>query len=1335
MSWATRPLLGALVVGLGLSLAGCIEDPDCGICDPHSLVLESISGINYGSRKIHLLSPPCEGERCPGDLSEGSYYIDPIGPCETSELALASPRGPAEYCRLSPLVTAFGIEFVFNNLLDPTSIELVRRRPDNPQLYEVYDWKTQVLEIQGPITRFNGDFHLGASEDPDRMSRLVNLSCIDNLRDQGQVFSHVELQDPALNPCNAVDEATGLPMKLRGQGRITATRGLWDSRALSGGAGQACSTPDNGPDTCCSDCDFILSTQVAKYGVFGSTDPGSGSVLEDGDLLRPSNLRRPSDDSAITCDLEGDPLSQCREFVVAVDRSEETRQYDYAWSCNPSTDASCPTESFALPYYDQLRETHPDQRPAWTERRNVSCQTTAQCQDPTGVDLPGTICVGQDATGSACTVDGDDPECTGGACVAPWFVTCRSQPDTTGGQGYCVDSRFDDRAAGACYVSTANFPVCDDNGESCREARAGTRLAYCDVDEDGRMLAEQCCLPSLGAVQVDDEGQLRCDPVHQPRVTPVPRASRNRTLPEVTRDCICTDLASASVACREAVAATCVDEDGRLRPEREGEYAVKLVTRRGGVIYDPAIKGFEWQPADWGGVPRAAVEACAQERALISPRTVEDGWRAHDAFDQRAENFEDFDRAMCSGQQYTVVFASPGEGEYVRDKRGNTLAGKTVYTFETPQFHVVPGSGFPSDNLRIGACEDFALSFSNKYDLSPENLAKLEIWHLDEQGGLLPPTDNCPLGPVGGGPDCAATDDERRERGGDCVPPCLTVDVDSHQAGTLEVQIDPAEFRAVLLPGERYRVSVPGLAHIDQMQDPVAYQTAFWDACGMPLVTGLPETGVAEYTYDFRIDEPKCKEDLDRDGLQFSCDNAQDVYNRDQSDFDHDGVGDVVDLCPVTSSATINSADSDRDGVGNECDNCRQTVKQYNEDGEEIGVPYYMFARNVPFQSDSDGDGIGDVCDNCPAVANCQDYGPDDPWRVGDPIAYDDPGRCQRDDDNDLLGDACQGMTLPGAAGPVGFGDADDFDQDGVVNLFDGCPRQPLVDPIACGSDDDCPATRRCEKVGPADELGVCDHVDTDGDGLGDICDSCAFAPNPMQLFDGIEQQGDEDGDFIGEVCEPTAGCGDRNDARPMAFHEVSSSGYCCTLQLREESDGTLTSLADGRTVLDPDGLPVRLDCTEAQELALQCRSLPDDVRSRPGVLTLAPGCDEALAAAGMDGPADNVALRPEDVGGLVPLWEARCLLPPRDQDHDGVGDACDLCEYMWDPQNQQYIDALNKLWPREGAFCNGMYAPDQVCQDNPFDPTGGETGTGGETDGGSGTSTGTGGSSGTTGP
>jgi len=1321
-----------LLVGVGLALpgAGCVEDPDCGICDPHNLIVESISGVNYASRKIHLLGPACEGPECPGPIREGSYFIEQIGPCEQSAEALESPRGAEEYCKLSPLITGFGIEFVFNNLLDPTSVELVRRRPDNPNLYEVYDWKTQILSIEGPITRFNGDYHVGASGDADFVTRAVNLSCIDNLRDQGRSFTHTDYADPAANPCNAIDPATGQPMKLRVEGTVTATRGQWDDRAIGEASGQTCSNPEDGPDTCCSTCDFVMSTQVAKYGVLDAVDPGSGAVLEGPDLLRRDNQRRPlppdeaggmQAGSALFCDLQGDPLVECRGFEVGVDRSTETLRYTYAWSCDPA-DPGCARETFAVPAYDKLRETHPDQRPPWLERRGLACATARDCVEATMEQGYGALeCVGHDAEGRSCTLGGGDPGCTEGACEVPWVVTCRAQPATTGAQGYCVDRRFDDRGAAACVEGTASFPVCDEDGARCQTAQPGTRLSYCDADEDGRLLAEECCREDLGA-PLDGEA---CDPLFQPRLRARPRADRNRFMPEPSRDCVCTDLDRASAACRDVVAATCVDDDGRVRPERAGEYAVKLVTKRGGVIYDPAIKGLEWQPADWGGIPRAALESCAESRGLILRRSVVDGWQANAAFDRRAENYEDFDRAMCSGQRYTVVFQTGDEGEVVRDKRGNTLAGRSVYAFETPDFHVIPGSGFPSDNLRIGACDDFELSFSNKYDLSPENLAKLAIVRIDEDGRELPPQPGCDAGPVAGGATCAATEDELEQRG-DCTPPCLAVNVNGHQLGTLRVRIDAAAFGAVLEPGGRYRVAVPGLRHRDEMSDPAAYQAAFWDACGMPLVVGVEGSDQPEYTYDFAIDEPKCKEDLDLDGLQFSCDNAKDVYNRDQSDVDHDGVGDVVDLCPVVASGTINSADSDRDGVGNECDTCRQTVEQYNDGARDLGVPYAMYARNVPDQTDTDRDGIGDVCDNCVTVANCDGYGPDAPYTVGEPIADDDAGRCQRDDDSNLVGDACEGLMSDGAAGPVGFGDADDFDQDGLTNAADACPRQPLRDALVCEGDGDCPAARRCERVAAGDETGVCDHLDTDEDGLGDACDSCPFAANPMQLFDGIGQQGDEDGDFIGDECEPSAACEGRSDPRPMAFYPVSVSGYCCTVQLEAQPDGGLLNRVTGRVLVDPDGVPVRVTCSEAQQDADECRRLPGDVATAPGMLVPPPGCDEALEGAGLSGPEENRPVQLEDVGGdLVALWDARCLLPPYDQDYDGVGDACDLCTFAWDPENTQFVDENGRLWPKDGAYCNGEYRPDLVCEDDDMlDPTGGT----GETDGGSDTGSTTGG-------
>ncbi len=1297
----------AALVGMSMAATGCIEDSDCGICDPDNLILESISGINYAGRKINVLGPNCEGEACPDSVSSGSYFIEDIGPCEETEEAIESPRGPAEYCKISPLVSSFGIEFIFNNLLDPTSIELVRKRPDNPQLFEVYDWKSQVLEVQGPITRYNGDYLKGQTDRPDQVTRLVNLSCIDNLRDAGQTFGHEDYENPLTNPCNTV--AGGVPLKMRGSESDGSTPKTKSFRGIWGSYSNSCDTPEEGPDVCCSRCDYLLGTQVAKYGLTSGTSTLSESEARP--LFRTPNAGGGA--TAITCDAtEGDPFIECAGFIPWANRSEEETTYRYRF-CDP-TDPACEAADYSVPYYDQLRELHPSQRPAGLERQAAKCTSTAECRSSEGHNLSGTNCVGVTPEGQACAPERTE-DCAEATCVAEWFVTCATNPDTTGDQGYCVDKRFSDRGAGACLLSSGGFPaLCgEDNVSNCQDAPANTRIAYCDNDEDGSLFADECCHDSL---QPGNGGV--CDPYFQD-MRPIPGGyERNENLPEATRDCRC-ELPAAE-GCAQVVLASCLDGEGNLRPDRAGQYAVKFVSRPGGVIYDPAVKGFEWRPADLGGVPRADIESCAEGRGLIADRNIEDGWRAHDAF--LGENFEDFDRAFCSGQEYRVVFNGPGADiEFVKDKVGNTLEGKTEYTFETPQFHVVPGSGFPTDNLRIGACDEFSIRFSNKYDMSPENVAKLEIWQIAEAG--VTTAENF-IGKVAGGYNCAKDEAEFDATG---LPPCLTVDIEAQDTGQVAVQIDPAEFGPVLQTGSTYRLVVPGLTDLGQMNDPAVYATAFWDACGMPLILG--DTTEADFLYDFTIDPPKCKEDEDNDNIQLSCDNAPDFFNPDQGDGDRDGVGDVIDLCPTVPSSAANTADSDKDGVGNECDNCRQTVNQYNE--ATANPPDYMLVRNIPFQGDTDGDGIGDVCDNCVTVANCENYGPSNPWSPGDPIEFDDFNLCQQDNDSNMVGDACapadeNDFDPDVAAGPIGIGPDDDFDVDGIANADDACPRQPLPERIACTTDEECPANSEC-----AVAYGVCNHLDNDDDGIGDICDSCAFAANPMQNVDGFAQEDDDDNDFVGRMCETNPQCEARADARPFGFFPVATNGTCCTTQLVEGDNGNLVNALTGAELSDPDGLPIRVECSQAEQDAMMCRKLPSSVLARPGVLELASGCEEALIDAyGVADPAMNQRLNidsPEIAGDANALWGNLCFLPQFDQDYDGLGDLCDLCKFDFDPQNLPFIDGNGKVWPKDGKYCNGDYSVENKCGDD--EPTGGATGgTGGEDTGGTG---GTGGGSG----
>jgi hypothetical protein len=125
-------------------------------------------------------------------------------------------------------------------------------------------------------------------------------------------------------------------------------------------------------------------------------------------------------------------------------------------------------------------------------------------------------------------------------------------------------------------------------------------------------------------------------------------------------------------------------------------------------------------------------------------------------------------------------------------------------------------------------------------------------------------------------------------------------------------------------------------------------------------------------------------------------------------------------------------------------------------------------------------------------------------------------------------------------------------------------------------------------------------------------------------------------------------------------------------------------------------------------------------------VLVPAPGCEAAL-----DG-IDPASLRPlgiADVGSIDALWDRMCLLPTRDQDFDGFGDRCDLCAFDYDPENEAYTDANNRLWPKYGAVCSGPYSLETRCAVDMTDtdgestagtePTGGGSSTGSGTDGG----------------
>ena len=247
---------------------------------------------------------------------------------------------------------------------------------------------------------------------------------------------------------------------------------------------------------------------------------------------------------------------------------------------------------------------------------------------------------------------------------------------------------------------------------------------------------------------------------------------------------------------------------------------------------------------------------------------------------------------------------------------------------------------------------------------------------------------------------------------------------------------------------------------------------------------------------------------VDGDGVADAGDNCPQLYNPLQEDTDAgggDGFGDFCDNCPKVFND--DQADTNADGVGDACE-----FDDLDGDGFPNDADNCPDVRN-PNQSDIENDGRGDLCDTVKTSGGT--FGTS--AGAADCVA----GLCTRP--GDAIGDACTNDEQCIRSCNASVCTQGNLGSAGGLRCIGGANNGNVCTVAA-----DCPAPGVCGNnfVSPSPKIGAAcaTHTDCyldndrDGDGVVDALDNCVISDNgPLQ---GPNIQTDSDGDGLGNVCD-----------------------------------------------------------------------------------------------------------------------------------------------------------------------------------------------------------------------